>query len=165
MLAGLVFAIIVFAAASSGAFFKPDEWYAGLRKPSWTPPPIAFPIVWTTLYLMIAAAGWLVWREAGMSAPLAAWAVQIVLNAMWSWFFFGLRRPALAFVEVVVLLASIVVFIVLAQPVSATAALLFVPYLAWVATAAALNLRILQLNPRRWGYDAERSSIRGETAT
>ena len=163
MFAGLVFAAIVFAAASSGALFKPDDWYFALRKPSWTPPPIAFPIVWSVLYIAIAVAGWLVWREAGVSAALVAWGLQIVLNAAWSWLFFGLRRVGVAFAEVIALLASIVAFIVLAQPVSSAAALLFLPYLVWVATAAALNLRILQLNPRSWRQNVGRSAIKGET--
>ena len=161
MISGIVFAALVFAAASSGAAFKPTEWYFQLRKPSWTPPPLVFPIVWTILYTGIAIAGWLVWQEAGLSLAIVAWGVQLVLNAAWSWMFFGLKRLGLAFIDVLALLASIVVFIVASQPISPTASLLFVPYLIWVTTAATLNLRVLQLNPSVWRGDAFERMLTG----
>ena len=138
-----------FAAASSGAVFKPDDWYLTLRKPGWTPPPWVFPVVWTPLYLMIAVAGWLAWRQSGLfSLPFAFYAVQMILNAAWSAVFFGLRRPDLAFAELVLLWLSILGCILLFAPVSATAAWLMVPYLAWVTFAGALNYAIWQRNPR-----------------
>lgn len=165
MTAGITFTLIVLAAASTGAAFKPDQWYFQLRKPSWTPAPMVFPIVWTVLYVAIAVAGWLVWKKAGWSAALFAWVLQIVLNAAWSWVFFGLRRVGLAFVDVIALVAAVVAFIVLAQPISSTAALLFVPYLAWVCTAAALNLRVLQLNPSVWRGGWVERAFTGGTAT
>lgn len=165
MIPAAFFAAVVFAAACSGALFKPDDWYFDLRKPSWTPPPIAFPIVWTVLYVAIGVAGWLVWREAGWSLAIAVWGVQIVLNAAWSWLFFGLKRMDLAFVDVVALLTSIVGFIVLAQPILATASFLFLPYLVWVAAAAALNLRVLQLNPSVWRGGRIERTLTGESAT
>ncbi|MAW88434.1 MAG: sensory protein TspO [Phyllobacteriaceae bacterium] len=149
MISFIAFAAMVFAAALSGAIFKPGAWYHGLEKPSWTPPDWAFPVVWTVLYVMIAVSGWLVWREAGWGAAMGLWGLQLVLNALWSALFFGMRRMDLAFVDVVALLGCIVAYIAVAAPVSGLAALLFVPYAAWVATAAMLNLTVWRMNPRQ----------------
>ncbi len=146
-MAAIVFVIIVLAAASSGAIFKPGAWYDGLRKPRWTPPKWAFPVVWAILYLFIGYAGWLVWSEAGWTLPVILWGVQMVANAMWSFFFFGLRRMDLALVDVAVLWLSIAAFILVSWPVSPLASLLFVPYLVWVSAAAMLNHSVRSLNP------------------
>ncbi|OYQ34650.1 sensory protein TspO [Niveispirillum lacus] len=148
-MAALVFVFIVLAAASSGAIFKPGEWYESLRKPSWTPPKWAFPVVWTLLYAAITYAGWQVWERAGWSLPMMFWAMQIVVNAFWSWFFFGLRRMGLALVDIFLLWVSIAGFILTAWPVSEVAALLFLPYLVWVTIAGCLNYSVLRLNARR----------------
>jgi len=141
-----VFILLTFAAASTGAIFKPDTWYEQLSKPSWTPPNLVFPIVWTVLYIMIAASGWLVWREAGMSLALAFWVLQWIFNASWSWLFFGRRRMDLGFLNICLLWLSTAGFIVAAWPVSNLSALLFVPYLVWVSIAALLNLTVWRLN-------------------
>lgn len=145
-MAAAIFIGLVVLAAASGAVFKPGAWYATLRKPSWTPPKWAFPAVWTVLYIMIAYAGWSIWVEAGWSPPLVFWAIQIVLNAMWSWLFFGLRRMDLALADIGCLWLAIAGFIVTAWPVSALASLLFVPYLLWVTAAGALNFSVRRLN-------------------
>jgi tryptophan-rich sensory protein len=95
----------------TGAFFRPGEWYERLKKPSWRPPNRLFAPVWTVLYVMIAVSGWLVWREfgfAGAVLPLAVYALQLVLNAAWTPLFFGLHRPDLAFVDIVLVWLSIV---------------------------------------------------------
>lgn len=146
-MAAAVFLVIVLAAASSGAMFKPGEWYETLRKPSWTPPKWAFPVVWTILYVMIGCAGWLVWTNGGWSLPMALWALQMVTNALWSYFFFGMRRMDIALVDVAVLWLSVALFIVTAWSLVPLASLLFVPYLAWVTAAAALNYSVRRLNP------------------
>lgn len=146
-MAAVAFVIIVLAAASSGAIFKPGAWYEGLRKPGWTPPKWAFPVVWTILYLFIGYAGWLVWSEAGWTLPLILWGVQIVVNALWSFFFFGIRRMDLALVDVSILWLSIALFILTAWPIAPLASLLFVPYLVWVSAAAMLNHSVRSLNP------------------
>lgn len=143
----IIFFALVAIAACSGALFKPGAWYDRLNKPSWNPPDWVFPVVWTILYVFIAFAGWLVWGEVGMSLPVVLWGVQLVLNAAWSWMFFGLRRMDLAFVNVCGLWLSVALFIVFALPVSWLAALLFVPYLAWVTTAALLNRTVWKMNP------------------
>ncbi len=143
----IVFAVLVFAAAATGGIFPPGDWYRSLTKPSWTPPDWMFPVVWTVLYIMIAWAGVLVWRADGFGPAIIAWGLQLVLNAAWSWLMFGRRQIGVALVDAGGMLAAIVAFMVLAWPIDSTASLLFVPYLAWVATAFFLNLRILQLNP------------------
>jgi translocator protein len=143
----LVFIAVTVAAAASGSKFMPGPWYERLRKPSWTPPNWAFPIVWTVLYLMIAIAGWRVWLAAGWSGVLAVWGLQLVLNAAWSYIMFGRRNISLAMVDALAMWGSIAWFMVLAWPIDQTAALLFAPYLLWVTIAAALNASILRQNP------------------
>lgn len=151
MLEAVVIVIAVVAAAASGALFKPGPWYEGLAKPAWTPPNWAFPVVWTILYVLIAWSGWLVWQAEGPGLAMTAWIAQLVLNAAWSWLFFGLRRMDLAMADVLALLAAILAYIALAAPVSALAAMLFVPYAVWVATAATLNLSVWRLNAEAGG--------------
>lgn len=139
------------AVASSGAVFRPGDWYERLRKPWWRPPNWLFAPAWTVLYMMIAVSGWLVWRKAGFAGaalPLALYGVQLLLNAAWSGFFFGLRRMELALVDVALLWLSILGLIVLFSPINGTAALLLVPYLAWVSFAAFLNWTMWRLNPQ-----------------
>ncbi len=136
-------------AALIGGAFPPGEWYEGLIKPSWRPPNWLFAPAWTFLYLTIAVSGWLVWREFGFAAaalPLAIYLVQLLLNAAWTPIFFGLHRPDLAFLEIVLLWLSIVATIASFHPLNAAAAWLLLPYLAWVTFAAALNLAIWRLN-------------------
>ncbi len=147
-LALLGFFAACFLVACSGAVFRPGEWYESLAKPSWNPPNWLFAPAWTLLYILIAIAGWLVWREAGIVPALALYAVQLVLNAAWSGIFFGMKRPDLAFAELVLLWLSILGCILLFAPISATAAWLMAPYLAWVTFAGALNYAIWQRNPR-----------------
>ena len=149
-LALTAFLAATFTAAGIGAFFVPGPWYETLVKPGWTPPNWLFGPVWTLLYVLIAASAWLVWREAGFSGArwaLAAFALQIVLNAAWSWLFFGLQRPDLALVDISLLVTTIVLMVVLYTPISRFAAGLLLPYLAWVSFATALNAAIWKLNP------------------
>ena len=146
-LAGFVIACM--AVASSGAVFKPGDWYEGLAKPWWRPPNWLFPIAWTLLYACIAVSGWLVWRAAGFagaSTALAVYGIQLLFNAAWSGLFFGMRRIDLAFAELVLLWLSIVATVALFAPISLLAAELLLPYLVWVTFAGALNLSIWQMN-------------------
>ncbi len=141
-----IFAGLTFAAAATGGLFPPGPWYMTLQKPSWTPPNWAFPVVWTILYVMIAAAGYLVWKEQGLGLVAVVWSLQLVFNGAWSWLMFGEKNIILALWDAGAMWLAIVAFIILAWPVSQTAALLFVPYLAWVSTAFYLNYQIMQLN-------------------
>ena len=137
----------MFAAAAGGAAFPPDDWYAALNKPAWNPPGWVFGPVWTTLYVMIATAGWLLWRRLGArSAAFAAWLIQVALNAAWTPLFFGLHKPAWALVDIVLLLAAIATTMALAWRAERWASWLLLPYLAWVAFATCLNAAIWRLN-------------------
>lgn len=138
-----------FATAASGAVFKPGPWYEGLKKPWWRPPNWLFAPAWAVLFVMIAFSGWYAWREAGFGLALAVYGVQLVLNFLWSAFFFGLRRPDYALYDLVLLWLSILACILLFAPISATAAWLMVPYLAWVSFAGWLNFTMLRLNGPR----------------
>lgn len=147
MVSAIVISIAVFLTACSGAVFKPGEWYLSLKKPSWTPPGWAFPVVWTILYIMIAYSGWLIWQAGGFGFVFALWVSQLVLNAAWSWLFFGRKRMDQAMIDVSFMWLIIVAYITAAAPISQMAAMLFAPYLIWVTIAAALNLKVWQMNP------------------
>lgn len=149
MLTFIPFLLATILTAFSGSRFRPGAWYMELAKPSWNPPAWLFGPVWTLLYLGIAVAGWLVWRagRSGATVALSVWVAQLILNGLWSWLFFGLHRPSLAWIDIMALLASIVAFIVVARPISAGAAWLFVPYALWVGFATVLNATIVRLNP------------------
>jgi tryptophan-rich sensory protein len=127
------------------------SWYPELRKPSFNPPNGVFGPVWTTLYVLMAIAAWRVFRrrDSGRlrSTGLALWGVQLALNLGWSCLFFGLRSPAAALAEIVVLLAAIAATASVFWRVDRPAGILLVPYLAWVAFASALNFEIWRLNP------------------
>jgi tryptophan-rich sensory protein len=148
----LAFLLAVFAAAGVGGYFTGPavrDWYPALAKPSWTPPAWVFGPVWTILYLMIATAGFLAWRKAGLRGAkwtFVLFAAQLVLNAAWSWVSFGLRQPAWAFAEIVVLWATILATTIALLRVTRPAGLLFVPYLLWTTYAAALNFAIWRMN-------------------
>jgi tryptophan-rich sensory protein len=124
-------------------------WYPTLSKPAWTPPAWVFAPAWTALYCLMGIAAWLVWSRAGWAAarvPLILFAIQLGLNIAWSGIFFGLRMPAWAFAEIVLLWVAIAATTSKFWPVSRAAGWLMIPYVAWVTYAAALNFAIWQLN-------------------
>ena len=145
----LLFIAACVVAASSGGIFRPGEWYAGLAKPSWRPPNWLFGPVWAVIYGLIAVSGWLVWLQAGWAGaavPLAIYAVQLVLNGLWSAIFFGLRRLGWALAEMLLLWLSILGCIVTFFPIHAGAAWMLVPYIVWVSFAMVLNFTVWRLN-------------------
>ena len=129
----------------------PGDWYASLAKPDWTPPPWVFGPAWTILYAMMALAAWRLWRRLG-ARPLEArralvlFTVQLALNLAWTPAFFGMQRPDLALVVILLLWVAIAATIVAAWQACKTAAALLIPYLAWVTFATALNMAIWRLN-------------------
>jgi benzodiazapine receptor len=148
--AGLVLWILASLAAGwIGSQFAPGDWYASLAKPSWTPPDALFGQVWTVLYIVMGIAAWLVWQRAGFSggsAPLLLFIVQLVLNTLWSYVFFGAHEPMIAFFEIVILWIAILVTITSFWQVKPLAGVLLIPYLCWVGFALALNFEFWRLN-------------------
>src|ERR687897_1373512 len=131
LLVMIAFGAASFGAAATGAIFRPGDWYRRLDKPKWRPPDWLFAPVWTVLYVSIGLSGWLVWLEAGIAGaalPLGVYACQLLLNAAWTPIFFGLHRPGLALIEIMVLWAAILATIIMFWPVTAAAALLLFPY-------------------------------------
>lgn len=145
--------LIAQAAGGIGALFttaKIPTWYAAIVKPAWQPPSWLFGPVWTFLFLLMGVASAIVWQRRGQSpvaaAALTAYMVQLALNILWSYLFFGLQSPGAAFIEIFVLIAAIIVTLVLFWRVTPVAGWLMVPYLAWVLFASYLNFTIWRLN-------------------
>ena len=149
ILALVVLLILCFAVAGVGGLATAPSipnWYAGLAKPSWTPPGWVFGPVWSVLYLSMAVAAWLVWRRGDAVVPMMLFGIQLVFNAAWSWLFFGLHSPGAAFIDIVLLWMAIAATTVVFWRRSTLAGILFVPYLIWVSFAAVLNFAIWRLN-------------------
>ena len=146
---------IAFGAAAIGGLATARSlrsWYVTLPKPSWNPPNRVFGPVWTLLYLAMGVAAWLVWTAgdgADVAVPLAWYGGQLVLNVAWSVAFFGLRSPVAGVFVIVALWCAIAGTIVSFAPISAAAAALLVPYLAWVTFAMLLNGAIARLATAR----------------
>jgi translocator protein len=151
-LALLVSIAVTFTVSAIGAAITTPEipgWYATLAKPSFTPPNWVFGPVWSTLYLMMAVAAWLVWRAGGWArtrAALSIYGLQLALNLLWSVLFFGLKRLDLATSEILVLDVAIIATIFAFRRHSPGAAWLLVPYLIWVGYATALTFTVWRLN-------------------
>lgn len=157
-LAGVLFVAIAFAVAALGStttVSAVDGWYADAAKPGFTPPNALFGPAWSVLYPLMAVAAWLVWRRvdaAGRRRALATYVVQLALNAVWTPVFFGLfpvLGPAalwLALAVIVALDVAVVIAVVRFARVSRIAAVLLVPYLAWILFATALNAGLAVLN-------------------
>lgn len=147
VLAGFV--LLVALIAAFGTQFTPGDWYAQLNKPVWTPPNRVFPVVWPLLYLLIAVAGWLAWCTAGWNTAKMAFVVyflQLLLNAIWSWLFFGLQNPLLGLVDILLLLIVIAANTLLFYRIRPLAGFLLLPYFLWVLYASSLNAAIVVLN-------------------
>jgi tryptophan-rich sensory protein len=146
----VLFFALTFAAAGIGSIATTPNlptWYAGLAKPTWNPPNWIFGPVWTALYISMAVAAWLVWRQGGLwQWPLALFSIQLALNAAWSWLFFGFHLPGAAFIEVVALFVAIAATTIAFCNKSMAAGILMLPYLGWVAFATVLNFTIWRLN-------------------
>lgn len=151
VVAAICFAVAVLATALVGGLAAAGSGgvYAELEVPTWAPPSWLFSPVWTALYVLIAVAGWLVWRAAGLAGAktfFVVYVLQLVLNALWTPLFFALGLYGAALIEIVFLDAAVAATIVLAWRHSRLAALLLVPYLAWSLFATALNTAIWLLN-------------------
>ncbi len=135
------------AAAATGMIFQPGSWYERLNKPSWTPPRLAFPVVWTILYIVIAIAAARVASVPGSGTALAFWSLQITLNTLWTPVFFGGHHKRAGLVVITLLWLTVAVMIPQFWALDGYAAVLLLPYLAWLSVATALNFWIWRNNP------------------
>ncbi len=128
-----------------------STWYLTLQKPPFTPPNWLFAPAWTTLYLLMAIAAFLVWRtgldKSSTRTALIIFLVQLVLNALWSFAFFGLQSPLYGVIVILALWLAILFTILKFFPISKAAGILLIPYILWVSFAAVLNISVLLLNP------------------
>lgn len=153
ILALLVWLAICFIASGVGAAasIRAASFYAELIQPSWAPPAAVFGPVWTILYVLMAVAAWLVWREGGFRAnrpALNLFLVQLAVNGLWSWLFFAWHLGTFALANIAVLWLLIVVTVVSFWRVRPVAGAIMIPYLLWVSFAFALNFSVWQLNPK-----------------
>ncbi len=148
-LALLVALAVVYAASGLGALasIRAKAFYALLQQPAWAPPAGVFAPVWTTLFTLMGIAAWLVWREPGHRRALSLFSAQLAVNVLWSWLFFAWHQGALAFADVLLLEGLILATAVAFWRVNRLAALLLLPYAAWVGFAALLNFWLWQNNP------------------
>ncbi|NKF25098.1 tryptophan-rich sensory protein [Pseudomonas sp. BGM005] len=142
----LIFLIACGAAATTGMVFQPGQWYAQLNKPKFTPPNWVFPVVWTTIYLLLAWVGYRLTLIPGSEQVLALWAAQIALNTLWTPVFFGAQRIVAAMIILVLLWLVVATMVILALRLDVITGLILFPYLAWLCVAAALNFSIMRKN-------------------
>jgi tryptophan-rich sensory protein len=139
-------------AGGLGAFFtlsSVQSWYLTLNKPSWNPPSWLFGPVWTTLYVLMGIACFLIWKSEHprKKQVLTLYFLQLFLNFLWSPAFFGVQNPMLGMLVIVPLWAAILACILLFRKINGWAAVLMIPYLLWVSFATVLNATIWYLNP------------------
>lgn len=150
-ISGLIGWILVsFAAAAVGGIAaRPGAWYASINKPSWNPPDWVFAPVWTVLFILMGVAAWLVWSRRGevpVGLALTLFGVQLLLNTLWSWLFFGWHLPGAAFAEVLVFWVMILLTLLAFWQIRPLAGALLLPYLVWVGFASFLNYTLWRLN-------------------
>jgi benzodiazapine receptor len=125
-------------------------WYATLVKPELSPPNWIFGPAWTTLYILMGIAAFLVWKKEiknkAVKTALIVFAGQLLLNTIWSIIFFGMQNPFWAFIDIIALWIAIVINIIFFYKVSRPAALLLLPYILWISFASYLNYSIWMLN-------------------
>lgn len=152
---GKVAAAIIICEAVGGigsifTFTSIPTWYAALNKPFFSPPNWVFAPVWIVLYALMGIAAYLVWRHGweneNVKSALMLFSGQLILNAIWSFLFFGLRSPFNSSIEIVFLWLAIVLTISAFYKIDRRAAYLLIPYILWVSFAALLNLAIVALN-------------------
>ena len=153
LIKAIICILLCLSAGGIGAGFTAPAipaWYATLAKPSFSPPDWVFAPVWTLLYILMGIAAALVWKK-GLQAPrvrsaLVIFLVQLILNMLWSFLFFGLRSPLYGLLDILFLWAMILVTIARFSKISIPAALLMIPYVLWVTFATGLNFGIFILN-------------------
>tara|TARA_B100001121_G_C18156567_1_gene374773 strand:- start:5 stop:469 length:465 start_codon:yes stop_codon:yes gene_type:complete len=142
----LIFLLACFSAGATGGLFPPGSWYAGLKKPSWTPPNWLFPVAWTSLYVCMSFAGARAALSPDNSLAMALWSLQIALNTLWTPVFFGLKNLKLGLIVLIALWASVATTMLALWQVDWFSGVLFFPYLVWVTVAGALNAAVWRMN-------------------
>ena len=153
-LVGWLFAAFIAALIGGAASIQAGTFYTQLVRPDWAPPPSVFGPAWTILYVLMAIAAWLVWCVGGFRAAkvaLSLFLLQLAVNALWSWLFFGWHLGGLAFADILLLWVLIVATLVAFWRIRPLAGALLVPYLLWVSFACVLNYSVWQLNPQVLG--------------
>lgn len=141
---------VVVTAAGGALVTQLGPWYYGLKQPGWKPPDWLFGPAWTTIFLLMAFAFVVSWTELQTTGDrlrlFGLFALNAGLNTLWSFLFFGFRRPDFALIEIVPFTASLVLMMVTVAPLDRRAAWALVPYLCWVTFASALNVSIVRRN-------------------
>jgi benzodiazapine receptor len=150
------FLALSLGAGAAGALFSPGfsasaaHWYTALAKPAWLPPQNWFVPIWTVLYVLMAIAAWIIWRERyhrGRAAAISAFCIQLLLNALWAPVFFGLKNIDAGLFCIVALWLAVGWTMREFARVKSAAALILVPYFLWITFAAAINLAVWKSNP------------------
>lgn len=145
----VIFILIAFLPSLSALFVETGTWYAALNKPVGMPPDWLFGPVWTLLYCLIGIASYRAWisaKEKKKIFPVVLYVVHLGVNGIWTYLFFALHDPAIAFIDIVILLVMIIMLIRAFYRIDKRAAFIFVPYLLWVVYATFLNAAIIILN-------------------
>lgn len=144
---------IPLAMGAIGAWFTSQyvkTWYVTLNKPSFNPPNWVFAPVWTTLFILMGIAAYLVWLKREQvqyfARTVAIYLIQLVLNVMWSFLFFYAHEIGIALFEIIALLLAIIINAMVFYKIDKTAGLLFIPYILWVGFATILTYSIFSLN-------------------
>jgi len=146
-------AICLGAMALGGLMTKPAilDWYMTLNRPTFSPPNWVFGPVWTALFILMAVAGWKIWslgtKNKLVLLGLGLFAAQLVLNVGWSYLYFYKQNISAAFIEIMVLWATILAMLLVFYRLEPRAGLMIIPYLAWVSFATVLNGAFWALNP------------------
>jgi len=141
--------VICQLAGAIGAVFTADSvgsWYLTLNKPSFNPPSWVFAPVWTSLYVLMGIALFLIWKNKNSGFAISVFVIQLILNSLWSFIFFGIKNIQLAFFEIILLWLTILICIILFYRTSKTASFLLMPYILWVSFASVLNYELMRLN-------------------
>lgn len=136
-----------YAAALTGVFFRPGAWYQTLDKPWWTPPPLAFPIVWNILYFLMGVSLYLLFKKGLLKERLGKlYLGQLLFNALWTPVFFGAHFMTLAFILILCLLGLLFAFEVYSWRKEKVLFYINIPYVLWLFLASSLNLSLIFLN-------------------
>jgi len=141
--------VLCLSAGFIGSFFTVtgvNSWYTTINKPVFNPPNWVFGPVWTFLYILMGISLYNIWNSKKNKSALMFFYAQLALNTLWSILFFGFENPLVAFVEIIILWAAILITIIKSYRISKAASYLLIPYILWVSFASVLNFSIYLLN-------------------